>query len=295
MESKGMETTAQHPANLALAFQRCLAQCQSVNWDKLPAQPARTLAELQQLSRPAAVALRYSALIDSVRPKGYYPTFLAFRNNQPVTEPALTVRSTPRTAKGWVGTLEVEPALAAATGTPTALRNVWGFSDGQQVYIWHNRHYLPLTRAGNSFHFVGFMGPDPGAVGTASFLGGAVGGAIAAAATSGKPGDLTLDMVTGAVSPFAEASSGAPTDTAMIYVYRRASSTPGPVQVLLNDKLVAELDAYQVVAIPYLDKVNEVSLCLQTAPGRCLAFIPLSAPRPTSKLPATSLTRPNRC
>lgn len=273
VESKGMETTAQHPANLALAFQRSLAQCQTIDWNKLPPQPARTLAELQQLGR-STVALRYPALLDSVRPKGYYPTFLAFRNNQPVTEPALSVKTTPRTAKGWVGTLEVEPAVAAATGAPTALRNVWGFSDGQQVYIWHNRRYLPLTRAGDSFHFVGFTGPDPGAVGTAGFLGGAVGGAVAAAATMGKPGDFTLDMVTGAVSPFAEASGAAPADTALIYVYRRASSAPGPVQVLLNGKAVAELDAYQVVAIPYLDKVNEVSLCLQTAPGRCVAFIP---------------------
>ncbi|MBF9236643.1 hypothetical protein I2I05_04470 [Hymenobacter sp. BT683] len=274
VESRGMETTAQHPTNLALAFQRCLAQCQTIDWEKLPPQPARTLAELQQVGRPAAAALRYPALVDSVRPKGYYPTFLAFRNNQPVTEPALSVRTTPRTAKGWEGTLEVEPTVAAATGAPVALRDAWGFSDGQQVYIWHKRHYQPLTRAGDSFHFVGFNGPDPGAVGTAGFLGGAAGGAIAAVATSGKPADFTLDMVTGAVSPFAEASGAAAADTAMIYVYRRASNSPGPVQVLLNGKVVAELDAHQFAAIPYTDKVREVSLCLQTAPGRCTAFIP---------------------
>ncbi len=274
VENKGLETTAQHPANLALALQRCLAQCQSVGWDKLPPQPARTLADLQQLGRPTVAALPYPALVDSVRPKGYYPTFLAFRNNQPVAEPALSTVATPRTAKGWEGTQEVAPVLATAAGPPAALRNAWGFSDGQQAYIWHNRHYLPLTRAGNTFRFVSFTGPDPGAVSTAGFLGGAVGGAIAAAATTGKPGDFTLDMVTGTVSPFAEGSGPAPADTALVYVYRRASSTPGPVQVLLNGKVVAELEAWQSVAIPYTDKVHEVSLCLQSAPGRCTAFIP---------------------
>jgi hypothetical protein len=274
VENKGMETTAQHPGNLALALQQCLAQCHTIDWAKLPPQPARTLAELQLLGRPAAVALPYPALVDSLRPKGYYPTFLAFRNNQPVAEPALSITTKPRTAKGWEGTLEVEPALATAGGAPTALRNAWGFSDGQQVYIWHNRRYLPLTRAGNSFRFVGFTGPDQGAVGTASALGGAVGGAIAAASTTGKLGDFTLDMVTGVVSQFAEAGGPAPADTALVYVYRRASSTPGPVQVLLNGKVVAELEAWQSVAIPYTDKVHEVSLCLQTAPGRCTAFIP---------------------
>ncbi len=274
-ESKGMETTARHPVNLALTLQRCLAQCQTVNWAQLPPQPARTLAELQQLGHPVAPALTYAILTDSIHPKGYYPNFLAFRNNQPVTEPALSIETTPRTAKGWEGTREVVPSLAATpTATKEMLRKVWGFSDGQQLYIWYKRHYLPLSRDGSVFRFVGFAGADPGAVGTAGYLAGPIGGAIAAAATAGKPADFTLDMVTGAVSPFSETSGPAPADTALIYVYRRAGSTPTPVRVFLNGKVVAELGEWQFATIPWTDKLHEVSLCLENAPGRCASFIP---------------------
>ena len=275
VESKGLETTARHPANLALALQRCLAQCQSVNWAQLPPQPARTLAELQQLGHPAAPALVYAILTDSVHRKGYYPTFLAFRNNQPVTEPALSVASTPRTAKGWEGTLEVVPTLAPTPTAPSeTLRKVWGFSDGKQLYVLHNRRYLPLTRDGSVFRFVGFAGPDPGAVGTAGYLAGPLGAGIAAASTTSKPADFTLDMVTGAVSPFRETSGPAPADTALIYVYRRAGTTPGPTRVLLNGKVVAELGEWQFATIPWTDKLHEVSLCLEGAAGQCAAFIP---------------------
>lgn len=277
-ESKGLETTARHPGNLALTLQRCLAQCQRLDWANLPLQPARTLAELQQLGHAATPALMYAILTDSVHPKGYYPNFLAFRNNQPVAEPALSVETAPRTAKGWEGTLEVVPTLAATPGSGSSkevLRKAWGFSDGQQLYILHNRRYMQLTRDGSVFRFVGFAGADPGAVSTAGYLAGPLGGAIAAAATMGKPADFTLDMVTGAVSPFSETSGAAVADTALIYVYRRNSTVPGPVRVLLNGKLVAELAEWQSTAIPWTDKLHEISLCLQDAPGRCTSFIPV--------------------
>ena len=275
VEGKGLETTARHPINLAVALQRCLAQCQSVNWAQLPPQPARTLAELQQLGHPATPVLTYAILTDSVHRKGYYPTFLAFRNNQPVTEPALSIASTPRTAKGWEGTLEVVPTLAPTpTSSSETLRKVWGFSDGKLLYVLHNRHYLPLTRDGSVFRFVGFAGADPGAVSTAGYLAGPLGAGIAAAATTGKPADYTLDMVTGNVSPFRETSGPPPADTALIYVYRRAGVTPKPTRVLLNGKVVAELNEWQFVAIPWTDKLHEVSLCLEDIPGRCASFIP---------------------
>ena len=138
----------------------------------------------------------------------------------------------------------------------------------------HNRHYLPLTRGGNVFRFVGFTRPDPRAMGTASYLSGPLGGAITAAATTGKPANFTLDMVTGAVSPFSETTGPAPADTALIYVYRRAGTMPKPVRILLNGKVVAELNEWQFAAISWTDKLQEVPLCLEVIPERCAAFIP---------------------
>ena len=81
-------------------------------------------------------------------------------------------------------------------------------------------------------------------------------------------------MVTGAVSPFSETNGPAPADTALIYVYRRAGTTPKPVRILLNGKVVAELNEWQFAAISWTDKLQEVTLCLEDIPGRCTAFIP---------------------
>ena len=49
---------------------------------------------------------------------------------------------------------------------------------------------------------------------------------------------------------------------------------PGPVRVLLNGAVVAELGEHQFAFIPYTDKLKEASLCLQEATGRCVSFIP---------------------
>ncbi len=280
VESKGIETTAHHPVNLSLALQRCLMQCQAVAWDKLPAQPARTLAELQQLAHPMPPALTYAILTDSVRPRGYYPTFLAFRNNQPVTAPDLHLEATPRTAKGWEGSTEVVAYLLPASGAAKEpLGKVWGFSDGQQLYVRHNRHYLPLTRVGNAFRFVGFSDADPGAVSTAGFLGGALGGAIAASATAGRPIELTLNMTTGSISPFADAGQSRPRrDTVTLYVYRPRGETTEPVRLLLDGQFVGELASNSFLALPWTDQEHEPHLRLEGTTDADLAFIPGSTP-----------------
>jgi hypothetical protein len=272
VEGKGMETTARHPRHLAQALQHCLTQCQSINWAKAAGQPARTLEYLQQVGRPAGGAPSYPILTDSVRRRGYFPNFLAFRNNQPVEQPALLVETRPRTAKGWEGTLAVNPYTATAGGGKDYLRKVWGFTDGKQLYILHNKRFVPLVRQGSTFGFVGFSGADPGAVATAAVLGGAIGGAIAAGATDDQPTDYTLNMVTGRISQFADPGMPALADTAMLYVYRRAGGPP--VQVLLNDKPVGELGDNQLLALPWTDKEHEPRLCLGPAPGKCLSFLP---------------------
>jgi hypothetical protein len=122
-EGKGMETTARHSPNLALAIQHCLGQCQTIDWTKAAGQLAHSLADLEQIGRLAAGVAMYTILVDSVRIRGYFPTFLAFRNNQPIAQPALLVEAQPRKAKNWEGTTEVKPYFATANGSKDYLRN----------------------------------------------------------------------------------------------------------------------------------------------------------------------------
>ncbi|MFD1874727.1 hypothetical protein [Hymenobacter bucti] len=274
VRSKGLETTARHPRQLAQALQACLTQLAGANWASVAAQPGHPVAELLG-ARPAA-GPAYPILTDSLRPAGFYRTFLDFRNNSPVTSPALLVVPERVLGKGWADVSTYTPYLQEPDGARGApLRGAWGFSDGRQVYIYHHKRYWQLARQGSSFGFVGPGAADPGAMSTAGALGGLAGAAIAAASTSGRPTDYTLDLLTGRVSTLADDERPAVPDTVLLHVYCRKSSLgPKPEPVYLNGALVGQLAENQTFTIAYTDHVKEVRLRLGSRMGRELVLQP---------------------
>ncbi|MGI4867613.1 MAG: hypothetical protein ACRYFZ_27080 [Janthinobacterium lividum] len=275
VQSKGMETTGRHPRQLAQALQACLAQLASADWVSVAAQPGRPVAELLAGTRPVA-SRAYPVLTDSVRPAGYYPTFLDFRNNTPVASPALVVVPERVFGKGWGGVSTYTPYLQEADGTRGAqLREAWGFSDGRQVYLYYRKRYWQLARQGDSFGFVGPGTSDPGAASTGAVLGGLAGGAIAAASTSGRPTDFTLDLLTGRVSTLSDDERPTAPDTVLLHVYCRKSSLGSkPEPVYLNGKLIGQIAENQTFTIPYTDHMSEVRLRLGSRTGRELVMQP---------------------
>lgn len=273
VQSKGMETTSRHPRQLAQALQACLAKLAAVDWPSVATQPGQPVASL--LSASPVLSAAYPVFTDSVRRAGFYRTFLDFRNNSPVTTPALLVDAAPNQSKGWTGGYLYTPYLQTPDGgRGEQLRGAWGFSDGRQVFILHRNQYRLLVRRGEGFGFVGASAADPGAVSTGALLGGAIGGAIAAASTSGHPTDFTLNMVTGRVSALAEDGPAATAET-VLHIYCRKSSTgTTPQPVFLNDKPVGQLAENQVLTLPYADHLHEIHLRLGTEPGRDLVFQP---------------------
>lgn len=274
VQSRGLETTGRHPRQLAQALQTCLTQLAGVDWGPVAAQPGRPVAELA-VARPAA-SPSYPVLTDSLRPAGFYRAFLDFRNNRPVVSPALLVESARVFGKGWDGISTYTPYLQEPAGTRGAqLRGAWGFSDGRQVYIYDHKRYWLLARQGNGFGFVGPSAADPGAVSTAGLLGGLAGGAIAAAATSGRPTDYTLDLLTGRVSTLPDEERPATPDTVLLHVYCRKSSLGAkPEPVYLNGTVVGQITENQTFTIPYTDHISEVRLRLGSRTGHELVFQP---------------------
>ncbi len=274
VQSKGLETTNRHPRQLAQALQACLTPLTQVDWAAVAAQPGRPLAELQ--GPPPAAPLAYSVLTDSIRPAGFYRTFLDFRNNSPVTSPTLEVVPERVFGKGWGGISTYTPYLQEPDGKRGAqLRGIWGFSDGRQVYIFHHKRYWQLTRQGNTFGFVGPSTADPGAVSTGALIGGLAGGAIAAASTSGRPTDYTLNLLTGRVSTLAEDDYVTTPDTVLLHIYCRKSSLgTTPQTVYLNGKAVGEISENQLLTIPYTEHVGELHLRLGTRKDRELVVQP---------------------
>jgi hypothetical protein len=256
-----------HERNLKKAIERCLTQFARADWGAALARPAQPLATLAQVGHPAtgASAPAYAIVADSARlTPGYYPSFLAFRNNQPVPVPTLHLRTTPRAGAGWENLPQITP-LATTDGKARELPESWGFTDGQHLYIRRQGQYRQLTRQGSSF---GFMGPPETASQELK-----AGNLLGAALASTRPVPYTLELLTGRVTQFADAGRAATrTDTARIYVYRPAG--PGPAQPLfLNDQPVGELAENQLLVLPWADPVHEPRLRLGAAAGPELAFI----------------------
>lgn len=281
VRSRGLETTARHPRQLAQALQAGLVQLAGMSWGTVAAQPGRPVAEL--VAARSAASPTYPALTDSVRPAGYYRTFLDFRNNSPVAGPLVVVPERVF-GKGWAGISTYTPHLPEPDGARGApLRGAWGFSDGRQVYVFFHKRYWLLARQGNGFGFVGPGAADPGAASTAAVVGGiaggvvggVVGGAMAANSTSGRPIDYTLDLLTGNITTLTDDERTAPPDTVRLHLYCRKSSLgTRPEPVYLNGTLVGQLAENQALTIPYTDHLSEVRLRLGTRKDRELVLRP---------------------
>jgi hypothetical protein len=257
-----------HERNLKKVLERSLTQLTRADWAAAQARPAQPLAALAQVGRPAAsgAGLDYAILADSVRlVPGYYSTFLAFRNNQPVPVPTLHLRTTPRTGAGWENLPQVTP-LATTEGQDSKLPESWGFSDGQRLYIRHHGHYRLLARQGSTF---GFMSTSEMGLQERQ-----AGNLLGAPFADARPVPYTLELLAGRITQFADGGRATTrTDTAHLYVYRGAGA--GPAQPLfLNDQPVGELAENQLLVLPYTDPTHEPRLRLGAPGNPELAFIP---------------------
>ncbi|QNE38463.1 hypothetical protein F1C16_02260 [Hymenobacter sp. NBH84] len=282
IESSGVEVTAHHANNITQAFQQSLNQLAIVQWDAVAASPALTL---EQIQRPQELevgeAETYPVLTATAPKAGIYPDFLAFRNNMPDTTTVYVVERKPRTGANWKGTTEILPyTVNIKTGQRTALRNVWGFSDGQHLYVLHNSRFFPLEREGAGFGFTGFSPADAGAVNTAALAGGLIGAGIAAAATSGKPMHFKVNMRTGRIMndfPTPSAAGRVPSDTTQLIIYRRAGGDKTPVTVSINDQPVGSLSGAAYLVVPWSTKQHEAHVCVSGGADYCLTVLPTNA------------------
>lgn len=273
---RGVEVTDFHSSNLAACFDRSLNELNSFDWvQQLSKTQPIPAAQLAYRNGRAPEKYDYPVLLTTTPARGLYPDFLAFRRNLPSTTTAFSIER--KLAKNADGVRLPDEIRIHETGDGEhqSIKDGWGFSDGQQVYVRFYNHYYLLHRNGNDFTFAGRAGADPAAVGTASMLGGAVGGLIAAAATSGNWQEYTLDMVTGRISDYAYWDQLSTHDTAMVIVYRRAAKAADAVPLLLDGKEVTKLQGGgDFCEIPWTNKMRELTLATPAPEPTTYAFIP---------------------
>ena len=248
--------TPSHERNISKVLERCLENFTAVDWQAAQRRPVQSAADLAKTGHLAlGTEAAYPILSATLGPEpGYFPSFLAFRNNQLVAAPTLRVRTTLRKATGWENLPEPTPLLVT-DGQEHPLPENWGFSDGNRLYIRYQGHYTELVRQSSHFEF---MGPPEGSTWF----------------STPPPVRYILDLVAGRATLFADAGRPATlVDTARIYVYRTLGAGPA-APVFLNDQAVGELAENQVLMLTWTDPAHEPRLRLGITALPELAFLP---------------------
>jgi hypothetical protein len=278
--NRALETTSQHGPHIALLLQQCLGQVKESSWQAAAGAPTRGLPQLAA-DEPTQVAVgdqvaTAPAILQQLPRKGIYQTFAQFLANKPVQGQEVlldTVRRkyvSPSAQVSWQGAAKVKPVVRATDGQRIALKDVWGFSDGQQVYVRHQNGYFPLVRQRNFFTFVGEAQPDlqyAKARMTAQARAGLVGVAtVREQDHTGEPTGYAVDMRTGQSAPYPDPMRPYPgkADTAYVYVYRLADEALEPVPVFVGGQQVGQLRPNEYLEIPWPYFARIMSLGVKT-------------------------------
>lgn len=280
----GLDVTAGHDDNIKTAIEQCLKQFsrESIEQHLAKANPA-TWADVSKDFLATLETHDYPILTDSVMKKGIYESFLDFRNNKALPAHNLVIEKVNRTSKQLQNIYEVKPYLLEADGSKKPLKHVWGFSDGENLYIHHNKDYFLIDRDGNTFSFYGY-GPlqtNTAAVIAGGVAGGMIGGAIVGAATQkATQAEYILDMMTGHILSVENAQVAiTPTSVAEypakinIYWWDGAASA-GALDIYVNDSLAHTIQPKSQVVLEWENMRTEMKICVKNQQEACFTFIP---------------------
>jgi hypothetical protein len=297
--TRNFDFTSYHASQLAKLLSECLGQLSQADWAAAATRPALQLAQLPTdapagLGAPARRGLAAAILREAPR-RGIYRSFEQFLTNRPDTTLVFWLDTLRLHYKGdlaahkWQRVTRVHPR--SAPRSPSLPTDLWGFSDGQQLFVRHHQHYFPLMRQGSFFTFVGEAPVDldyararAEAQGHAMVMAGLAGAGVAftrATDHTAEPMAYAVDMRTGGLAPYSALSAGAPlrADTAYVYVYRPAAAagtSPATVRVLVEDQVAGNLRPGEYLEVPWPAYARPLRLCLDGLPGTssCQYLVP---------------------
>ncbi|RFP63786.1 hypothetical protein D0N36_17450 [Hymenobacter lapidiphilus] len=187
--SRALETTSLHAEHVALLLQKCLEQLTTHNWAERTTGPALTLAQLPTdvptTSATATAGTGPAILREFPRPGVYY-TFEQFLANTPAPELSASTDivafgfGPPQARLLWLGIPRLRVKILNEKNQSQPMKQVWGFSDGRQLFVQHQKQFFPLHRHRDFFTFVGEAPTDVAymqarATGSAAVVGGLAG------------------------------------------------------------------------------------------------------------------------
>ncbi|MBT2558040.1 hypothetical protein J7E24_09605 [Hymenobacter sp. ISL-91] len=267
----------------------------SSDWAERPTGPALALGQLPTdvpiASATAAAGTAPAVLRELPRP-GVYLTFEQFLANTPApdlqasTDTVTFSFGPPQARLRWLGVPRLRVKIVNEKNQHQPAKQVWGFSDGRQLFVQHQKNFFPLHRHHNFFTFVGEAPPDVAyrqARAQSSMQGQLKAGLLGAALAhtpgvdhSAEPMGYAVDMRTGEAGQFPNPLLPAPacTDTAYIYMYRYADISTAPVAFSLDNQPMGALRPQQYLEIPWPQPDQMLRLCLELPEFPCQLVIP---------------------
>jgi len=296
--SGGIESTYLPSYLLAQLLQRSLMQLADTDWTRPRQQPALSLAQLTA-PVPAKASSRAAILRASAPRRGVYFSFEQFLTNRPDTTTRLSLDTLRSDAKGWEGTIRLQPTVYRSNGQRVGKHEVWGYSDGRQAYLRHNNSYRALTRQGDFFTFVGpaphkevitMSSPQPMGMGTGTTTVPAQG--YFNNDNSSPPVAYALDMRSGLGLPYPRPGQPPRADTAFVYVYRPLGGQAEARSVLVDDREVGQLRPGQFLEVTCTGLTRPMRVSTGTPGGPALLFLPDAATANYLKLVSSSAISP---
>ncbi|OWP63943.1 hypothetical protein CDA63_06945 [Hymenobacter amundsenii] len=163
------EATDLHAYHVALLLQKCLEQLTTYDWSEAATGPTLTLGQLLADTPPATVPAASAsgpAMLREFPRAGVYYTFEQFLTNTPA--PGLRVSAdtvafgfgAPQARLQWLGVPRLRVKVVNEKNQNQPTKEVWGFSDGHQLFVQHQKNFFPLHRHRDFFTFVGETPPD---------------------------------------------------------------------------------------------------------------------------------------
>jgi len=148
---------AGHAANLgALFLSAATVGANQTAW--LATGPTYSMAQLTAVQQPKPETSLPLLKPGDPRKPGFYYSWAEFRADSPGGPGVPEVETRPYAGSQWIGDDEIKPYHHALDGKRVLAMDVWGFSDGQQVYIRQDQDFYRLRPHENDYIFFGRTG-----------------------------------------------------------------------------------------------------------------------------------------
>ncbi len=222
-------------------------------------------------------------LIENKNPnRGVYTFYNEFLTNSPSITDTFYVRESPRTKPIWAGSFSMEPRYVHKN---KKVKKVWGYSDGEQAYIFNEIEFFPIEVEGNDLVFYGYDRIDNSGTMAAGAMGGAIGGGIAASVAlsnaKSKKIRYTIHPVNGTVEHPDGSIDKSPEIHKELIVYRRSrKESEQEAKFLVDGNHLYSFEQKSYVLLKYPISDTTAKICAGPGLSECIT-VDLNLEEPT--------------